>query len=97
VVHSATGWLNDGYSVGSADSEAEADASSEADASLDADGSAELDGSRLELGFGGPDGSGNKELGNPRKASTNIRTKMATTARTQGRAMVSLRVGKAPR
>ena len=79
-----------------ADGSSEVDGASEADAPEE-DGAAEVDGERLKLGFGAPDGSGKSELGKPRKASTNIRTKMATTASTQGRAMVSLRVGRAPR
>jgi len=95
------------YSVGEADASSEADAAAEADDASEADAcseadpdgeaAAEVDGERLKLGFGDPDGWGKSELGKPRKASTNIRTKMATTARTHGRAMVSLRVGKAPR
>jgi hypothetical protein len=98
-----------GYSVGEGDSASETDASSEADAPPeadgsseaeappDADGAAEVEGERLKLGFGDPEGAGNSDEGKPRKASTNIRTKMPTTASTHGRAMVSLRVGKAPR
>jgi hypothetical protein len=101
------------YSVGDADASSEVDAvaevdcsaevdgSSEADAPSEADpeevGAAEVDGKRLKLAFGDPDGSGKRELGKPRNASKNIRTKMATTASTHGRAIVSLRVGRAPR
>jgi hypothetical protein len=87
LVHSAAGWLGR-YSTGAGDT-----ISSEPDA----DGAAELEGKMLKLGFGEPVGSGKRDAGKPRNDSANIRTKMATTARTQGRAMVSLRGGRAPR
>jgi hypothetical protein len=83
--------------VGSGDADSDVDASSEADASPEAEDAADVDGDRLKLGFGDPDGSGKRELGKPRKESTNISTKMATTASTHGRARASLRVGRAPR
>jgi hypothetical protein len=99
--------LGDGLTDADADAAADADADGEVDADAEDDGSADAGADADAEGSTEPDagtdgsgtgvGSGKRRDGMPRKARTKISRKMPMTARTQGRASRSSRVGSDPR